>query len=444
MEFMEYVWTIGFLLLGTVTLFALTSLLFRRVVDTNEVHIVQRSKKTVSYGSGATAGNVYYRWPSWMPVLGVTVSTLPVSVFDLFLSAYEAYDKGRLPFVVDVMAFFRISDSNMAAQRVSSFEQLHSQLTAIVQGAVRMILANSEIEEIMQERSKFGDLFTKEVGPQLVHWGVEAIKNIELMDIRDHQTSEVIHNIMAKKQSHIEMESRQTVAKNKRDACMAEVEANKDLDVKKQEAAQLTGLRTVESAKQVELARQASSQTTKEQERLTKQKEMAVLEVQSVRTAEIQKQVVLVQAEQAKQARILEAEAGLETKKKEAEATTLLGDAKASAERAFLLAPVTAQTTLAKEIGSNAGYQTYLLSIRQIEATEAIGMEQAKALSAADIKVIANTETPTTGLNKVMDLFSSKGGIQAGAMLEGLSNTPVGKSLLERLTTKPETNGLAQ
>lgn len=145
--------------------------LFRRVVPTNEVHIVQSNKATTSYGKDSGNGNSYYAWPAFLPLLGVTRIKLPTSVFSLDLNDYEAYDKGRLPFVVDVKAFFRISDSNMAAQRVSSFEELHNQLKAIVQGAVRTILASNEIEEIMQGRSKFGNEFTTEVSGQLPQWG---------------------------------------------------------------------------------------------------------------------------------------------------------------------------------------------------------------------------------------------------------------------------------
>ena len=60
------------------------------------------------------------------------------------------------------------------------------------------------VDQIMLDRSRFGEAFTKEVQPQLGGWGVEAIKNIELMDIRDTKDSDVIHNIMAKRTSGIE------------------------------------------------------------------------------------------------------------------------------------------------------------------------------------------------------------------------------------------------
>ena len=76
----------------------------RRIVPTNVVHIVQRGNQTVSYGTKKES-NVYYEWPGWLPKLGVTVRVLPVSNFDVELKRYEAYDKDRVPFVVDVKAF---------------------------------------------------------------------------------------------------------------------------------------------------------------------------------------------------------------------------------------------------------------------------------------------------------------------------------------------------
>src|SRR3989338_2691224 len=161
------------------------SILYRVVVPTNMVHIVQTRKKTTSYGTGQLGSNVYYRWPRWIPRLGVTVIELPVSNFDLSLKDYEAYDKDRVPFMVDVTAFFRIKDTALAAQRVASIKELEEQLSLIVQGAVRKVLASDVVESIMLERSQFGTAFTNEVSVQLEEWGVESVKSMELMDIRD-------------------------------------------------------------------------------------------------------------------------------------------------------------------------------------------------------------------------------------------------------------------
>ncbi|MDR0484509.1 MAG: hypothetical protein LBH40_04465 [Alphaproteobacteria bacterium] len=410
----------------------LIAIMFRRIVETNEVHIIQSSKKTVSYGKDTNNGNSYYEWPSWIPIIGITKIVLPTSVFDLNLEAYEAYDKGRLPFVVDVKAFFRISDSNVAAQRVNSLTELLDQLKAVVQGAVRVILANNDIEEILQGRSTFGEQFTKEVAEQLSNWGVCTVKNIELMDIRDSKESYVIKNIMEKKKSHIEMESRTEVAKNMRLAEVAEIEAKREIDLQHQNANQTVGLRTIEVEKDLAIKNENKLQDVKEQQKITKTKEMEVVKVEEVKKAEIDKEVTIVKANQDKESTIIIAEGQLESKKRESEAIKIEGEAKADAEKAIQLAPVKAQIELAKEIGSNHEYQKYLVTIREIEANQAIGLEQAKSLMKADVKVIANASKPGEGLSNAMNLFSSKGGTELGAMLEGLANTEMGEKLLNK------------
>jgi len=250
-------------ILGTMLFFWVVAL--RRVVPVNEVHIVQTRKNTVSYGKGFDS-NTYYEWPSWIPLIGLTMIMLPVSNFSIDLPDYAAYDKERVPFLVHVMAFFRINDSNTAAQRVASFDELKQQLTAIVQGSVRTVLAGHEIDQIMLDRSRFGEAFTKEVQPQLGSWGVEAIKNIELMDIRDSKESEVIHNIMAKRTSGIERESRLVVADNTRQAEMAEIAAKREVDMSKQLALEQVGLRTAEKDKNVGVANELASQEVKVQQ----------------------------------------------------------------------------------------------------------------------------------------------------------------------------------
>ena len=427
--------TIGSIGLGVTAVIALTvviALFLRRVVPTNEVHIVQSTKHTRSYGKDTPNGNTYYEWPFWIPVFGVTKIVMPVSVFDIQLNAYEAYDVGRVPFVVDIVAFFRIADSNVAAQRVESFRELESQLLSIVQGAVRTILASHDIDKIMLERSIYGEQFTEAVRDQLVSWGVVPVKNIELMDIRDAAENRVVHNIMEKKKSLIEMESRMEVAENIKNAEVAEIDARRERDIRDEQAQQAVGERTAEKVKIVGIANENAQQDIKEQQRVTKEKEMAVIKVNDVKRAEITKDMNVVKADEDKQTTILRAEGDLQAKIKEAEGIKVEGEAKADAERAMQLAPVEAQIVLAKEIGENEGYQQYLLGIENIGAYKIVGVEQAAALKVADIKVIANTGDAMSGVNNVMELFSSKGGTNIGAMLEGLAQTEQGQALMEK------------
>lgn len=404
----------------------------RQVVPTNEVHIVQSAKKQTSYGSDTQNGNTYYKWPSWLPIIGISTTIMPVSVFKLELQAYDAYDIGRVPFEVDIVAFFRIGDPNIAAQRVSSFRELEEQLLFVMRGALRNILASEDIDRIMVERSTLGEMFTKAVDEQLKNWGVHSVKNIELMDIRDTQGNQVIHNIMEKKKSLIEKESRVVVAVNMKDAKIAEIAANRDAQLEGQLAEEAIGFRTAEKNQKVGIANEKTLQAINDEQKVSKQKAMEVVSVQSVRQAEINREVAVVQAEQAKQTTVLLAEGGLEAKKRESEAIQIEGEAKAAAEKALQLAPVQAQITLAQEIGGNEGYQSYLVSIRQIEANQAVGVKQAEALTSADVKVIVNGGSPAAGVSNVMDLFTPKGGTQLAGFVEALAQSPEGQSVIQK------------
>lgn len=434
----------GFIaLIAIVGLTLFLALCFRVVVPTNAVHIVQSGGKTTSYGKDM-GSNTYYRWPSWIPSIGVRVTILPLSVFRVELQNYSAYDKGRLPFILDVLAFFRISDPNKAAERISTLNELDDQLQGIMQGVVRTILAQSEIEEILGQRAKFSELFTKEVQDQLPQWGVEPVKSIELMDVRDADGGKVISNIMAKKKSEIEKESRVAVAANMQAASIAEVQAGKEVGLQQQEAEQQVGIRKALKDQEIGIAGQKATQAIKEQERATAEKNVAINMVNQVGEANIMKAAQIVMAEQNKEVlrvnaegtklkTVTEAEGALVATKLAAEGTEARGKAEGSAQTAVLMAPVTTQITLAEKIAALPEYQNYLVRIREIEANQSVGIEQAKALEKADVKVIATAGSPVSGIKSVMDLVGAEGGQRLNAMLETIRNSPTGSAILKNI-----------
>lgn len=428
----------------------------RRVVPTNMVHIVQRRKQTTAHGRGKEAGNIYYAWPSWIPVLGVTVTEFPESIFQVNLDGYEAYDKARLPFVVDVVAFFRVDDAATAAQRVATFVELRSQLNAVLQGSVRRILATNTLEEIMQSRSELGQQFTEEVKDQIAEWGVAPVKTIEFMDLRDSSRGQVIANIMAKEQSRIDMESRVKVAENSQIAAMKEIDAKRTVDVQKVDAEQQVAIRAAEMDKTVGIAREKAHQDVQEQARATAEKTLAVQKVEQERAAEIAKQVAVTKAEATKRQTELDAEARLaQTRRdaegvqavaeanlvkttKEAEGLRAVGEARAAAETAILMAPVTAQLALAEKIGGDEGYQTYLIRVAQVDASKEIGLKMADALSHADLKIISNGSGDQLmgGVTKLTDLFTVGGGTGLSGMLSALAQTEEGSALVNSVVDR--------
>jgi len=446
------VWMLGAGVAAFIIIALIVAISFRTVVSTNDVHIVQSKKKSTVYGKDQTSGNVYYSWPSWLPVLGITAIKLPVSNFQVTLKDYEAYDKGRLPFVVDVMSFFRIEDAVLAAQRISDFQQLNAQLVGILQGACRSILAKSEIEQILEGRSEFGEAFTQEVNNNLKNWGVTTVKNIEFMNINDSGNSQVIKQIMEKKKSEIEMQSRVQVANNKREAELAEIAAKQIVQLRDQEAQQQVGIRTAEKEQQVGIAAQKSLQQIASEAATTAEKDMAVKKVNEVRQAEINKDVAVVIAEQEAKTAVIEAEGtakqtvtiatgALEAKRLEAQGIEAEGKAKGTAEQAILMAPITTQIELAREIGSNPGYQDYLVKIEMVKKDQVVGVAQAEALAKGDLKVIANSGDVGGGVTKLMDLFTTKGGTSLAGMVEAFKQTPAGAAIFEKLVTVGKATG---
>jgi flotillin len=449
---------VGIVGLIVVAIMAYVILSLRRVVPTNMVHIVQTGKKTIAYGKGKDAGNSYYAWPLWIPVVGVTVTEFPESIFRVSLSDYEAYDATRLPFIVDVTAFFRVDLAETAAQRVANFGELESQLMAVLQGSVRRILATNKLEDIMQARSSLGMQFTEEVQRQIQEWGVLPVKTIEFMDIRDSKGSNVIANIMAKEKSRIEMESRVEVAQNQREAQLKEIDAQRTVEVQKQDAIQQVGLRTAEKDKAVGIADEQAKQEIKMQAKVTAEKNMAVIQVEQVRSAEIAKEVAIVEAEKDRQVLtvnaeaqktavvtkavgdkesvVVKAEGDLAAAKNKAEGDRAMGFAAADAEKAMLMAPVETQITLAKEIGENEGYQNYLITIKKVEVGGQVGLKTAEALGAADLKIIANAGDVMGGIGKLGDALSTSGGTNFAGMLAALAQTSEGQALVGGLVDR--------
>ena len=99
---------------------------------------------------------------------------------------------------------------------------------------------------------------------------------------------------------------------------------------------------------------------------------------------------------------------------------------------------MSAQITLAQEIGNNESYQKYLALIEAFKAYIAVGSEQAKSLQNAEVKIIANGGSASDGVTKVMDIFSSKGGTSIAAAVEAIAQSDIGADLLNRLTNKAE------
>lgn len=458
MNFLQYLPLVGLGILALIAFWAISTILsWRVVVPTNKVHIVQASKKTISYGVGDDmAGNVYYRVPSWVPVLGITVTEMSTSIIQIKLEGYKAYDKDRVPFDLDIISFFRVYLTGIAASRTNSLEELRGQLQQVVQGAVRRILALHDIHTIMTDRATFGEQFTLEVQTELKEWGVMPVKNLELIDIRDEPGGNVITSIMAVTQSQIEADSRVAVAANEQKARSAEIASKQTIAMSEQTAQQQLGERIAQQEQAIGIAKEKAEQAVQLELAETTKLQKAVASVETQRQAEIDRDAAIVRAEQEQRTSIIAAEAAaknavttatatkdtsilkadgdLALAQRRATATELQGKADAAALQAKEMAPVNAQLALAKEIGENEGYQNYLVNVRKVEASQAVGIAQAEALKSADLKIIANGGDVASGINGFGDILSSKGGTSLAGALTAFTATPEGAALVAKFT----------
>jgi flotillin len=238
---------------------------------------------------------------------------------------------------------------------------------------------------------------------------------------------------MEKKKSEIEKESRIEVAANKRAAEVAEIEAAREVELSKQQATQQVGIRRAEVEREVGIANEQTTQQVQTEAATTAARSAEVKRVETVKAAEIKRDTAIVNAEEVARVMVIKSEGELKSTELEAQGVKAQGEAKATAEKLMQLAPVEAQIVLAKEIGENQGYQTYLVRLEEVKAGVTVGVAQADALKAAGIKVIATGGTVSDGVNSVGELFTPRGGTKIGAMLEGLANTDQGRSLLNTL-----------
>lgn len=446
----------------------------RRVVPTNEVHIVQRKKTSEVYGRWFKWGNIYISWPSWVPLFWVEVQRLPLSIFTLQLNGYKAYDSGKVPFIVDVTAFFVIKDPELAAQKIFNIQELKNQLNEILKWVVRKTLASKDIIEIMESRVEIKDEFYNEVFSAVKDWGVD-LKNVEFMDIRDpdDNSSRVIDNIMNKKRSQIEAESQIEVAENQKRATIekeakdseararaaeaksradiVEYDSRREADLKRIENEKLTQNLEIEKEKVLSMQKEEAKQKLYESTKITREKELAIKQLEEEKRAEINKNIELIKAEEQKQKALIDAEAEAKTLEMEAQAKKTAKELEAQAEKARIEAIWIAEakkidfmgtaeaknkSEMAKALNEFSPEALHYM-IRELEAklSEVVDLEKARALAKADIKVISTGENGGNGVQNFMDLFSANGGASLWAMVENFKNT-VGEEKAQEFISK--------
>ena len=459
-----------------IVLYVITQL--RKVVPTNEAHVVQKGSSSIAFGKGFKWGNVYLNWAPWVPVVWISVQKLPLSIFDLQLNDYKAYDSGKVPFQVDITAFFIISEPETAAQKVESISELRNQLNETLKWVVRKVLASKDIVDIMESRSEIKDEFYNQVFGAVKSWGIK-LQNVEFMDIRDADGSQVVTNIMMKKRSQIEAESQIEVAENQKNAIIekenkdaearsaaaaaksrADIissDAQREAELKVIENEKLTQNKEIEKERVLAVQKEEAKQKLYEAEKLTKEKELEVKKVEEEKNAEIAKSIELIKADEQKQKIIIDAQADKEKVELAATADKIKVELDAEAQKKKIesigiarakeldyigTAEAKNKTQMAEALNTFTQESIdFMKKELDVKLSEVVDLEKAKALWKADIKVISTWKNWWEWVKSFMDLFSANGGSNIGAMVEAAKNTMWEEKVnkfIEKFTWKKE------
>ena len=258
------------------------------------------------------------------------------------------------------------------------------------------------------------------------------------------------------KSSAIERDSRVEIAENLKLAEIKEIETKKEADMIRENALREVGEKEADRKRLVGVANEKASQDIASEAKTTKEKDMEVIKVETIKQAEITKEQTLITAAMEKEKMSIDAEAlkieqerkaeadlitatnlaegKLVEMTKNAEGITAEGKANAEATASMERAKVEGQIALVDKIKENVDYMSYLQNIEAIKANESIGTSQAEAMKSAEIKIVANTGANLSeGMNNVTDLFTAKGGAAITGLLENLKNTDSGAALVDRI-----------
>ena len=270
----------------------------RRVVPTNEIHIVQKSKSTVCYGKGIkdSQGNVYYKFPAWVPIAGITVSVISATVEELEVS-FITYDKEKIGFNVAITGAYRVTDFQLASGRIYSMNSLKNQLISIIQNKACTILGSVDIEELLKDRVKYSKQLTNSVSDMITEWGVSLVTDLNIINVMDVENSNIIQCLTEKRKSEVEKNSTLAILENQRQMQEAQIKFDQDMALKKQDSDKVIELNQVQNKAEISITEEKQKQEVHTVAILATEKELEVKKLQEVDAAKIEKSAALINAE---------------------------------------------------------------------------------------------------------------------------------------------------
>jgi flotillin len=372
---------IGGIALFILFVFIIAAFSWYRIVDPSEAHlVVTPTKKFVVSPDDAVATNgakTYFAIPSWLPFFGRAIRILDVTIKEIVIMQ-ETYEKSQARYNVKSSTKYRIKDVRTAAETFISNEELQEQLKEVVSASVRAVTVKYDVVDARANKQKMSEEIYKEMNDDLQKWGLELV-NFQLVDFQDTKDSSIISDISKRREVEIQSTTREQNA-----------EKIKQARVKEAEAEENARKREIEKEKVIGEQEQLKTQKIAEMQKTAEEKRYEVVKVQTIKQAEITKEKAIVEANQKRDTeKIYMEQKKLEGQGDRARAEEQAkGEAAPIREKGFAEAEAKEKLQAALNKFGDAAIRA-LVAEKVVEMQKVVGVETAKSLGQADVKVFA-------------------------------------------------------
>jgi len=381
--------------------------------------VIQRGRRRVfsSHPDYQEAGNkkaAYFKIPGWVPGYGMVVHRMPLKILSIPIPDFLAFDKDRARFVCDIVAYAVIKDPVTAAMRFpSNLEELGGDISKVVRATTRDSTTKKPIREIINDREGIIKTINEPLSEALSHWGLD-LRDVELVEFKDpekpiyegEEPPQVIKDISSIIEVQISSEARQKNAEQLKIARLKEAEAEEIAKMRELQRDEEIGKR--DKKKEQEVYKEAKK---------AKEEELEVEKVNKVKSQDIERERAVVEANQKKEVETVIKE----QKQLSGQGDRLQQEEQAKGKAAFIREEGFANAEAKEKLQDalNKFKENAILALVAeilVEKDRQIGIETAKALSQADLKVFSGGE-------------AGKGGFDLGQLVKSLEVADEGSAL---------------
>jgi flotillin len=333
-------------------------------------------------------------------------------------------DKNVAPFNCDITCWFKITDPQLAAEKLdvdedgNIMQSIRETLNAQVQGVARDAAMKQEILELMRDRKTFSETLKSVVNGDLDEWGVQLVK-LEIIDFTDVPNSSVIKDYEARSQAEISSLTRIKVAEQDQLAQVKEAVAKKTAEQANIDADQVIELRTIEKEQTVGERKEASRLEVAKAAEKANTQEVLAQKTKVLGEAEYTALALKKKAEGEKDATIEEATGKAEAVKLEAEAQAEAKTKTGTAEAEVIRQTGTAEADATeKKAEAQKKFTDVSKDIELAKLAAEVIKVKFTSMAAAVEKANVNVVTPDM---KFMG-FGAEEGAGIGAMVKALQS----------------------